>query len=110
MIACAAISTRYDANASTVLRRTHTDYNLGANYLSTTRRLIGLPDTKLICDGAGGETPCTSTSGSSLVSKMSFQYDEAATQNQGSPVQHDDNNFSVSYYQGRGNLTSTRRY
>ncbi len=42
----------YAANGTTVLRRTHTDYNLNAAY--TDRRIIGLVFAKLVYDGAGG--------------------------------------------------------
>ena len=40
----------YDANATTVLRRIHTDYNLSAVY--TDRRIIGLPSAQFLYDGS----------------------------------------------------------
>ena len=36
----------YQADATNIARRTHTDYNLDANYLN--RRIIGLPQTQLL--------------------------------------------------------------
>jgi YD repeat-containing protein len=99
----------YAADASTVLRRTHTDYNLDSAYLN--RWLIGLPAAKLVCDGSQGAVPCTGTSGAALFSKITMQYDETGSvEYQGSPVQHDDTNYGSGLVQGRANLSSTRRY
>lgn len=95
----------FDANGSTVLRRTHTDYQLDASY--TNLRIIGLPAAHYVCDGAQAETPCGDSS-SSLLAKTSYQYDEVSTTNQGGPVQHD-TNFGAGF-QWRGNLTLTRRH
>ena len=52
----------YDANATTVLRHTHTDYNLSAIY--TSRRIIGLPSAQFLYDGANN-----------LFSKVIIEYD-----------------------------------
>jgi|GEM_PF-920292 len=96
----------FDNGGSTVLRRTHTDYNPNGNY--TNLRIIGLPAAVYVCDGAQGETPCSYYSGSSLKSMTTYQYDESTPTYQGEPVRHDSNygtGFNV-----RGNLTSTYRY
>jgi RHS Repeat/Domain of unknown function (DUF4214) len=95
----------YDANGSTVLRRSHTDYDLDSSY--TNLRLIGLARASYVCDGAQGETPCGDTSSSSLQAKTAFFYDEGNPTDQGA-VRHD-TDFGSSYHL-RGNLTSTRRY
>jgi YD repeat-containing protein len=101
----------YAANAATVLRRMHTDYNVSSTYLSLTTRFVGLPAAKYLCDGAEGEVPCSSNSGTSLLSKITLQYDEVGSvQYQGAPVQHDETSFGSGFLQGRGNLSSTRRY
>jgi YD repeat-containing protein len=98
----------YDANGSTVLRRTHTDYNLNSTY--TNLRIVGLPLAKYVCDGAQGETPCSDTSGNSLFAKTTYQYDEGSVSYQGAAVGHDDSSYATGFVFGRGNLTSTRRY
>jgi YD repeat-containing protein len=90
-------SYQYAADAATVLRRTHTDYNLSSTYLN--RHIIGLTDTQSVYDGANN-----------LVAKAGMSYDETALQNQGTTVQHDDTNYGASYISGRANLTSARRY
>src|SRR5258708_36190581 len=75
-----------------VLRRSHTDFTPTSNYLSLTRRVLGLPAAKYSCDGAGSQVQvqCDDTSGTALVSKVSFQYDAAgAVDNQGAPTHHD---------------------
>ncbi len=103
----------YDSDASTIKRRTHTDYNLTGTY--TDKRIIGLPSAKFVCDGAGSQTevPCSDTSGSALVSKVTFQYDEAASvEYQGAPTQHDSTFDSTTFQaiQRRANLSSAYRY
>src|SRR5437762_6969922 len=103
-----SIAVEYDANATTVLRRTHTDYLQTAAYLD--RWIIGLPVAQYMCDGAEGEASCGDASGSSLVSKKTLQYDEAGSvEYQGSPVQHDTDYDSLSLA-GRANLSSINRY
>jgi len=99
----------YQADATTVLRRTHTDYNLASTY--TNLRIIGLPSAKYLCDGAQGEVPCNDSSGASLFSKVAFQYDESGSiQGSDAPVQHDNTNYAASFVAGRANLSSAIRY
>jgi len=99
----------YQADATTVLRRTHTDYNIASTY--TSRRIIGLPSAKYLCDGAQGEVPCNDGSGASLFSKVAFQYDGSASiQGAGAPVQHDNTTYGASFVAGRANLSSATRY
>src|SRR5205085_12041988 len=43
----------YAADGTTVLRKTHTDYNLTATYINATRRLIGLPSAQYLYEGDG---------------------------------------------------------
>ncbi|MEA2204181.1 MAG: hypothetical protein QOE77_957 [Blastocatellia bacterium] len=92
----------YQANASTVMRRTHTDYVFASAY--TTRRILGLlSETSLYEIDA-------STSGETLMTKVSFAYDESGSiQGNDAPVQHD-SNYGASFITGRGNLTGVRRY
>jgi YD repeat-containing protein len=95
----------YDSDGTTVLRRTHTDYQLGSAY--TTRRIIGLPSAKLLYDGAGG-----------LQSKVQFYYDESgfldSVRDAGGAVataiMHDGANYGTGFRIGRGNLSTVRRY
>jgi YD repeat-containing protein len=102
-------SYEYQADATTVLRRTHTDYNLAATY--TNRRIIGLPSAKYLCDGAQGEVPCNDGSGASLFSKVAFQYDGSGSiQGSEAPVQHDNTNYGANFVAGRANLSSATRY
>ena len=90
-------TTEYAADGSTVLRRTHTDYNLDPAYLN--RNIIGLASSRSVFDGSG-----------TLFSKTDFHYDETALQNPGAIAQHDDANYGAAFVQGRGNLTSATRY
>jgi YD repeat-containing protein len=89
----------YDANATTVLRRTHTDYNLSSVY--TSRRIIGLPGAQYLYDG-----------NNSIFSKVDYQYDLGGEfqVHQGPPIRHDTANYGVGFVQGRGNLNSLRRW
>jgi YD repeat-containing protein len=90
----------YDADATTVLRRAHIDYNLSAVY--TGRRIIGLPSAQYLYDGAD-----------TLFSKVTFEYDQNPNpylQHQGPPVWHDTANYGPDFVQGRGNLNVTRRW
>jgi len=94
----------YQANASTVLRRTHTKYNLTAPY--TSRRIIGLPREQSLYEvdpNTLTETP---------MSKLEFYYDESPIEGTADPVaiQHDNTNFGLNFLVGRANLTSVRRY
>jgi YD repeat-containing protein len=89
----------YEANAITVLRRSHTNYNLATTY--TNRRIIGLVSEKTLYAGDQG----------ALMSKVSFQYDEEGSiQGADAPVQHDNTNYGAGFVAGRGNLSSSKRY
>ncbi|MEK6301044.1 MAG: hypothetical protein AABO41_10010 [Acidobacteriota bacterium] len=92
----------YAANASTVLRRTHTDYNLTSTYISSTRRIIGLPTFQYLYDGSPG----------SLMSKVETTYDDASLMQStpSAPVQHDEANYGSGFVLGRRNASRTRRY
>jgi hypothetical protein len=90
----------YDADAATVLRRAHTDYNLSAVY--TDRRIIGLLSAQYLYDGADA-----------LFSKVTYEYDlnpNPYLQSQGPPLQHDTANYGPGFVQGRGNLNVVRRW
>ena len=102
-------------NTQAVLRRTHTDYNLGAIY--TDRRLISLPSARCVYDGNGYvySGGAYNNPSEALVSKVTYLYDEGGEclQNQGAAVQHDvayDVTSGTGYVQARGNLTSARRW
>ncbi|OLE51636.1 MAG: hypothetical protein AUG51_22035 [Acidobacteria bacterium 13_1_20CM_3_53_8] len=90
--------TEYAANATTELRKTHTDY---LNYLD--QHILGLANMQTLADGTG-----------TLFSKVDYQYDTAVTtqdpllRNDGEPVQHD-SAYSISF-SARGNLTRARRW
>lgn len=93
----------YQANATSVLRRTHTDYNLGTTY--TNRRIIGLVSEKSLYEVD------PNTQAETLMSKVGFQYDEAGSiQGVDAPVQHDNTNYGSSFVSGRANLSSVKRY
>ncbi len=89
----------YEANAATVLRHAHTDYNLISTY--TSRRIIGLPSAQYLYEGSN-----------TLVSKIDYQYDSSGQflQNLTSPTQHYDAGFGINFVAGRGNLCIVRRY
>ena len=92
----------FQADATTVLRRSHTDYLTDGNYISTTRRLIGLPRFQFLYDGANN-----------LLSKVEYQYDWAYEHLQALPAtatQHDSSYASTGFLLGRGNLTFMLRY
>lgn len=81
-----------------VYRRHHTEYLTDAAYLN--RRIIGLASSQSLFDN-----------GTTLLSKVDLQYDEAGSvQNQASPVRHDDAKYGAGFVQGRGNMSSARRY
>lgn len=89
----------YDVD-QTVLRRTHTDYNLDSNYLS--RRIIGLPQTKLLYQGL-----------SSLMAKTTYEYDwggDYFVAPNPDGIQHDSANYGSDFRVGRGNLSAVRRW
>src|SRR5262249_28264263 len=90
----------YDADGTTVQRRTHTDYNLSAVY--TDRRIIGLPSAEYLYDG-----------NNMLFSKVTYEYDQNPNpylQHQGPPVQHDTANYGPGFVEGRGNLNVVKRW
>src|SRR5205823_2669888 len=92
----------YAADGTTVLRKTHTDYNLTATYINATRRLIGLPSAQYLYEGDGA----------TLLSKVDYQYDIAdappiyyLTPTASAPANHDPAyDDATSSRQGRGNL------
>jgi YD repeat-containing protein len=89
----------YEANATTVARHTHTDYNLDANYLN--RRIIGLPQAKYLYEGP-----------STLMAKTTYVYDWGGEYLQGlpaAPTQHD-GSYSSDFVVGRGNLVDMLRW
>lgn len=91
----------YQANATTVLRRTHTDYNLATTY--TDLRIIGLVSEKRLYE----VDPNTLIE--TLMSKVGFAYDEGSIQGTDAPVQHD-TSYNSGLVLGRANLTSVKRY
>ncbi|HET6889937.1 MAG TPA: lamin tail domain-containing protein, partial [Pyrinomonadaceae bacterium] len=93
----------YQANASTVLRRTHTEYKLTSEY--TSRRIIGLVREKTLFE----VNP--DTQAETLMSKVVFEYDEdGSILGNDAPVQHDNTNYTSSFRAGRANLSSVTRY
>jgi len=87
----------YAANATSVLRRTHTNYNLSAAY--TDRRIIGLPAGKYIFDG-----------NDTLYWFDVFDYDYGGgflVDTSQTPTQHD-SSYGVGFIAGRGNLSIIR--
>jgi YD repeat-containing protein len=96
----------FGTDLATVLKQTYTTYNLDSNYAS--RRIIGLPST---VEAWGWND---NTSSLEYVSKASYGYDEEnfsyeSNQNISSVIQHD-TSYSSSFYAGRGNLTTVRRW
>ena len=91
----------YEANGTTVLRRTQTDYRFDAAYMN--RRIIGLPALRRVYDGGG-----------TLASKIWFDYDwpansallVATPQN---AIQHD-SSYDINFAAGRGNLVLVLRF
>ena len=93
----------YQANATTVLRRTRTEYNTASVY--TARRILGLISEKMLYQID------PNTLAETLMSKATFQYDETGSiQGTDAPIQHDNTNFSASFVSGRANLSSIKRY
>jgi len=95
----------YQANASTVLRRTHTTYHPDPDSAYKTRRILGLAIMKSLYE----VKPDLSEK---LMSKVAFFYDGNAIEGAADPTatQHDNANFGISFVIGRGNLTSVQRY
>lgn len=93
----------YQADAATLLRRTHTDYNNEIPY--TSRRILGLAREKTLHEWDAGQSV------ERLMSKVTFQYDETGSiQGNDAPVQHDGTGFSSSFVTGRANISSVKRY
>jgi YD repeat-containing protein len=91
----------YAAVGTPVLRRSHTDYNLDANYLNL--RIIGLPQAKLLYEGP-----------STLMAKTTYLYDWSGEYLQGlpaTPTQHD-GSYSTDLMMGpkRANLVKMQRW
>ena len=91
----------YAAVGTPVLRRSHTDYNLDANYLNL--RIIGLPQSKLLYEGP-----------STLMAKTTYLYDWSGEYLQGlpaTPTQHD-GSYSTDLVIGpkRANLVKLQRW
>jgi hypothetical protein len=89
----------YAANGTTVLRRTHTNYQLYSAY--TDRRIIGLVFEQLVYDGAGA-----------LQSKTRYHHDWAAPwlEERAGAKQHDDTNYGINFVVGRANLVLIERW
>jgi len=86
----------YEADATTVLRRTHTDYNTNSVYLN--RHIIGLPSGRYLYN-----------INDTLQSKTLYDYDwpqwpGMLTATPSTPTQHDEANFGAGTAAGRGNL------
>ena len=103
-----------ESNLPVVLRKTAIDYNLSADYITTTtdnlslnyisaaRRIIGLPSEKR---GYEGEA--------TLMSKVELKYDDdnfSGTEQNIAPRQHNTAQFGTAFRKGRGNLTSAKRW
>ncbi len=89
----------YASNGTTLLRRTHTDYQLNSGY--TDRRIIGLVFAQLVYEGAGA-----------LKSKTRYHHDWAAPflEERAGAVQHDDTNYGINFVVGRANLVLIERW
>jgi hypothetical protein len=90
----------YAADAVTVLRRTHTDFVPDTVY--SDRHIIGLPSGVTVYDG-----------GSTVFSKVKYLYDEGGasmTATSPAPSQHDETNYSSTFVQGCGLVTSFIQY
>ncbi|MET0753299.1 MAG: VCBS repeat-containing protein, partial [Pyrinomonadaceae bacterium] len=91
----------YDEGQETVLKTQTTSYNDSSNYLS--RRIIGLPLETKLYEG---------TTSGTLVSKLTYDYDENGYSETGQSVtatQHDSSNYGTSFNY-RGNLTRATRW
>jgi YD repeat-containing protein len=93
----------YEYDGATVVRRTHTDYELLELY--TSRRLVGLVKESYVFGRDAA------TNAEKLYSKVIFGYDAGGEflQHQGEPVQHDAA-YSMGFVQGRGLQTSVSRW
>jgi YD repeat-containing protein len=93
--------TEFQANATTPLRRTHTDYNSTSPY--TSRRIIGLVSEQTLYQVD------PNTLAETLMSKVGFNYD-GSIQGNDEPVHHDNANYSQAFTIGRANLSSVKRF
>ncbi len=94
----------YQADATTVLRRTHTDYYPPASAY-TSRRIIGLVSEKRMYEVDAN------TAAETLMSQVGYLYDETGSiQGEDSPVQHDNTNYGSGFITGRANRSSIKRY
>jgi YD repeat-containing protein len=94
----------HEYDGTTQLRRTHITYNLASEYTSlTSLRIIGLVSEQTLYGGPiDGET---------LLSKVSYQYDESGSiQGTDAPVQHDNTHYAATFWVGRGNVSSVTRH
>jgi YD repeat-containing protein len=91
--------TEYAADASTVYRKTLTEYVTASGYINN--HVIGLPAKIEIKDVSNV-----------LKSKTEFTYDSTGEHftNVTGATQHDDTNYGSSFVTGRGNLTIATRY
>ncbi len=89
----------YAADGTTLLRRSHTDYELNPVY--TDRRIIGLVFGQYGYDGSGA-----------LQSKSKHYYDWGAPWlvDQGAALRHDDVNYGAGFVVGRANQVLVERY
>lgn len=101
----------YQADGTTVLRRTHTTYRADPNNWAfldpvyANLRILGLVSEKTLYEvdpNTGAET---------LMSQVSYSYDESGSiQGTDAPVQHDDTNYTASFVTGRANVSSVTRH
>lgn len=92
----------YQANATTVLRHSHTEYKMTAPY--TERRIIGLVRLKTLHEGDANNPPAT------LMSKVeSFFDDDGSIEGYDTPVQHD-SSYGHNFATGRGNVSRITRF
>lgn len=92
--------TEYAADATTILRKSITDYNLSSAYVD--RRIIGLVSTSQVVDGSG-----------TCFSKTTFEYDwggEYMVASNPDGTQHDNTNYSAGFVSGRANLSAVKKW
>ena len=93
------VVTEYEANASTVYRKTDTDYVTSSTYINN--RVIGLPAKIEIKDA-----------NNNVKAKTEFTYDSSGEYftNVTGKDNHDDTNYGSGFVAGRGNLCIVKRY
>ena len=93
------VVTEYEADASTVYRKTDVDYVTSSTYINN--RIIGLPAKIEIKDGSNN-----------VKAKTEFTYDSSGEYftNVTGKDNHDDTNYGSSLVTGRGNLCIIKRY